>query len=351
MAKYDFDLVWGTGSLSKNFIANNEIDFEAFVDSVREGEFCGKVILSPESLKYRGINKLLICSSFYSEIIARCYELGISDNAIYVVSSEFASPFNVKQLLKTSDGHFYVLPWRQDKEALTSVLSDDIMYPDVYKEIAKSVSYVYVSSVEGDIAEFGTCSGFSSSLLAHSIQYYSKVLKKHNEAHNLENRCLHLFDSFQGFPRATHQTDLDSPHVVSGAWGEGTAKGLNADQLDSLCSHFIGNKRVKIFEGWYKNTLSTIPNETKYALLHMDCDLYESTFDVLEYLLSHNMVSEGAQILFDNWFSNHASKHYGEQKAWNDINSKFQIEYTNLGMYGCVGNRFIIHQYQKKDCE
>lgn len=339
--------IWGTGSLSQRYleIYDAQQDIHCFIDSTKKGTFLGKTILSPNELDSVDIDEVIICSSYVNEIVPKCLESGLQKNDLFVVLPRTLKKVPLALFHQLSNQEYYFLPWSTMQDVLDPVLSSDIMFPDAYKDIAKSVAYTYISSVSGDFAEFGTCSGYSASLIAHTMNYYNQHLKKHEEQHNMEVRNLCLFDSFQGFPLAQAEADVESPHVASGAWGEGTAKGLTAVQLKSLCENFLDTTQINLYEGWYKDTLSNIPDSQQFGFVHMDCDLYESTYDVLHHLFASNHLSEGAILLFDNWYSNKASSRYGEQRAWIEIEKHFDIQYTDLGMYGCVGNRKIIHQY------
>ena len=342
--------IWGTGSLAQRYLdtMNTEVSVDYFIDSSKKGEFQNKPILSPEQITQHGVNEIVICSTFVDEIVPECLKVGLKLQQISAVLPRSLECVPLEQFKKIGDGRYYYLPWTAMEQELAPSMSSDIIFPDVYKEILKSVAYVYISSVDGDFAEFGTCSGYSASLISHAMDYYSRHLSSHEDMHNMKPRELCLFDSFEGFPASTQAPDLDSPHVASGAWGEGTAKGLNAEQLKQLCSQFLAPERINIYEGWYKDTLSTIDADKRFAFVHLDCDLYESTYDVLYHLLSNNLLSEGAKLLFDNWYCNKASRHFGEQKAWADICEQFDIEYTNVGLYACVGHKMIIHSYRKK---
>jgi len=346
-------LVWGTGVSAERFYQSvgKRYQIEAFIDSKKTGEIFGKQIIFAEQGIDLSFQYLVICSSFFSQIIPKAVKIGYKEENIFIYNqldnkllalSEFVVVSN-----KDDSCDFLYVPWLGLKAEWEPSLSNDIVFPDAYKELVKSVAYVFISSVEGDFAEFGTCSGYSSSIIAKAINYYVKSLAYHEEKHKMHCRQLHLFDSFEGFPKATLPPDLQSPHVMSSVWGEGTAKGLNDIQLLSLCGSFLPKDRIKVYKGWYKDTLNSISDNIKFAFVHMDCDLYESTYDVLYYLLDKQLLSEGATILFDNWFCNKASKQYGEQKAWRDICEKFDIEYSNLGLYACVGNKIIIHGYKK----
>ncbi len=341
--------VWGTGSLSEKFVDRDwPFEINAFVDPNKTGSFLALPVISPEQLAGKRFDLLVISSSFVSEIAARLGSLNIDLNKVFVFKSSVLELIPLSEFVEIQGGKQYHLPWRSQLNRVHNSLSSDIVFPDVYQELAKSVGYAHIASVEGDLAEFGTCSGFTASLIAYSIQYYSDNLGKHETIHGQEPRKLHLFDSFEGFPESTQEADINSPHVQSGAWGEGTARGLNEQELVSLCSQFLSKERIKTYPGWYKDTLQIIEADTRFAFVHIDCDLYESTIDVLKHLFSERLISEGAILLFDNWFCNRASDSYGEQRAWSEICSMFEIQHTNLGMYACVGNRIVVHDYNKR---
>jgi len=349
-------IVWGTGSLAERYlaVAPDNLSVSCFVDSGKtdqasaKREFRGISVVTPEQLPSLRVCTVIICSTYINEIIPVCFAHGITEGQIKVVLPRSLECVPLSRFSSLGNNEYYFLPWLQLEQEISPSLSSDIVFPDVYKEITKSVAYAFVSSVEGDFAEFGTCSGFSASLIAHGIDYYSRHLANHETTHDMRPRELCLFDSFQGFPASTKAPDLDSPHVASGIWAEGTAKGLSEAQLQSLCSQFLPAERVVTYPGWYKDTLSTIEQERTFAFVHMDCDLYESTYDVLYHLLDQKKLNEGAVLLFDNWYCNRASKAFGEQRAWTEINEQFDIECTHVGMYACVGHKLIIHGYSKK---
>ncbi|BDX07779.1 TylF/MycF/NovP-related O-methyltransferase [Planctobacterium marinum] len=343
-------VVWGTGDLCDQFMASNgsQLQVTFFVDSYKTGEKQGIPVIAPEILRDIDLSALYICSTWYNQIIPVCLKNGVKSEDIYVVMARTFEAIPLNQFERMANGEFYFLPWKKQLADIHRTLSCDIVHPDVYKDIAKSVSYCFISSVEGDFAEFGTCTGYTASLIAYAISFYAQRMQKHETAHHMQGRKLCLFDSFAGFPKATLDEDLNSPHVASGVWGEGTAKGLSALQLRQLVTQNLPEHNVNIYEGWYKDTLSDIPAGQRFAFVHMDCDLYESTIDVLRYLFSHEHLSEGAMLLFDNWYCNRASHKFAEHKAWLTLLEEFDVNFTDLGMYACVGNKMIIHDYLKK---
>lgn len=224
------------------------------------------------------------------------------------------------------------------------VLRSETLYEKEIKEkLFLGVDYVYSCAVEGDIAEFGTMSGRTSSILAQAISIngrrYSHIIREPNK--------LHLFDSFIGLPEAASTVDKESPLVKSGVWGVGTCHGITRKTLRKLCGRYLSENRIIIYDGWFKDTLPRIHKETKFSMVHIDCDLYQSTIEVLDYLFANRHISEGAAIFFDDYNCNMASPALGERRAWAETIEKYHVEYSDCGEYGSACWKFIVHSYQK----
>lgn len=201
--------------------------------------------------------------------------------------------------------------------------------------ITLALSYVRLAAVSGDIAEFGT----------HGVT--ARIITKYLRFHRLKIP-LHLFDSFAGFPEPEFPEDLESCHVRDGVWRKGSSAGsISAGKLRQILEQDLPAEYIYIYKGYYKDTLSTIPEKTKFAMLLMDCCLYQSHWEVLYHLFAHEMVSEGAIILFSDWNANKASPIFGSRKAWQIALTKFNIVYSDAGRYCWGGQRFIIHSYAK----
>lgn len=100
---------------------------------------------------------------------------------------------------------------------------------------------------------------------------------------------------------------------------------------------------VKIFEGFYKETLANIPPAQKYALVHLDCDLYSSTSEVLHALFRGHHLSEGAVLLFDDWQTNLASPEFGMKRAFSEAVEEYGVRYSTVGDYALVSHQIIFH--------
>jgi hypothetical protein len=77
--------------------------------------------------------------------------------------------------------------------------------------------------------------------------------------------------------------------------------------------------------------------------VHLDCDLYSSTAEVLEYLFVHRHVAEGSVVFFDDWNCNRASPQMGQRRAWREAVERHRIEFSDCGEYAVLGHKFIVH--------
>jgi Macrocin-O-methyltransferase (TylF) len=211
-----------------------------------------------------------------------------------------------------------------------------LSYQVIAEHLMFAVQYLAEASVEGDLAEFGCMTGRTANVISATMASF-----------RLE-RNLHLFDSFEGLPAATSKPDSSSVHVQDGTWGPGTCKGISPTALREKCARYIKDDQIKIYEGWFSKNIGKIPSGTKFAMLHVDCDLYQSTIDCLDYLFKNRMIVRGAIILFDDWYCNASSNLHGERKAWAELVERYEISAENLGCYAWGGNKFIVQQYRQK---
>jgi O-methyltransferase len=218
---------------------------------------------------------------------------------------------------------------------------------EIARTLTLSVQYINSSHVYGDVAEFGTMGGFSAKAIATAMVFdlQRQPLSKTASGEN-PFRIFRLFDSFEGLPEITSPIDQGSPHVVSGAWAKGGCKVLAAHELRERIGKIIPPHRFDIHEGWFADTVTKLSPEKRFAMIHFDGDLYQSTMDALEPLFARGMISTGAIICFDDWNANRAIPTVGERRAWKELVEKFDIEASNGGDYAIGGTRFIIHSYR-----
>jgi hypothetical protein len=145
------------------------------------------------------------------------------------------------------------------------------------------------------VLEFGVYSG-------NTVTQLKNLLKNEYEIFG--------FDSFEGLPEDWVGTSLTK--------GFFNLKG----QIPSIDG-------VTFFKGWFVDTILEYKKIAKpIALLHIDCDLYSSTIDVLYGL--KEFIVPGTVIVFDEWYYNFndvEENRQHEQKAFYEWVKDFNINY------------------------
>lgn len=162
---------------------------------------------------------------------------------------------------------------------------------------------------DGDYLEFGVWKGRSFAK-AYNIWKYSYARKG-----KLTGMQFFAFDSFQGLPEISSAEDRSTGEFKRGDYA------MSEDAFRrALISRRVDMSRVHIVPGWYDAVLN---DETKKnipikraAVIFIDCDLYESTVPVLEFISDY--VVDGTVIIFDDWFCFKGRPDKGEQKAFGE---------------------------------
>ena len=218
------------------------------------------------------------------------------------------------------------------------------MYPHAKDALRNGIEYIYGSGVHGDVAEFGTYQGRTAAVLAEAMIDCDHQYGSSDKLHGISQRKLWLFDSFKGLPAVTHPADAASPHLTSGVWREGAISDTSPSRVQGFVEQFIPKNRINVIPGFFKESLEQLPTTTRFAFVHLDCDYYESTLQVLTFLKNFGMFSDGCALYFDDWYCNRGSPRYGQQAAWRNFCSSCGFStYTDWGAYGIVGRRFIVH--------
>lgn len=133
--------------------------------------------------------------------------------------------------------------------------------------------YSTISQVEGNVVECGVQYGFSLGWLAHLIYEEGK------------GRTLYGFDVWEGDPPL-----LYGESVPSVSWDSAQLPVWTA-----LSASFLPGSQVKLIKGEFRNTLPKVKTEP-LAFLHVDCDIYQSYYDVLS-ILWPRITTKGVVVL------------------------------------------------------
>jgi hypothetical protein len=152
-------------------------------------------------------------------------------------------------------------------------------------------------SIKGMIAEFGVKS-------AQTINQLSLKPK-------LQQEIIYGFDSFVGLPE-----DWSGTKTLQG-------------QLSNLGKLPKINKNVRLVTGWFKDSLPIFLQDHKdnFALIHIDCDIYQSTKDIFTHL--ETRLVKGTIIIFDEFF-NYPNWKQHEYKAFQEFLTKSAKKFRYL---------------------
>jgi O-methyltransferase len=194
------------------------------------------------------------------------------------------------------------------------------------EEIAE---YLQFSQIAGDYCEFGVAEGHAF-INAHELM-----------ARSFPGMRFHAFDSFEGLPRPQ---GVDAQGAYTGAFHEGQFACSLEAFTGRLRSSQIAEQRVSVYQGWFDRTLAAgQPADAieAVAVAWVDCDLYESTVPVLNFLTSR--LKPGSVVVFDDWGCYRNQPDSGEQRAcseWLDANP--QLRLNLLFSYGWTGRVFTV---------
>ena len=148
---------------------------------------------------------------------------------------------------------------------------------------------------EGSVLEFGVEKGLSINVLARATP-----------------RTVHGFDSFQGLPEA---------------WS-GTKEGAGAFDRNGRMPKVPDNVRLHV--GWFDATLPAFlaSDPAPAALVHVDCDIYESTRIV--FALLEPRIVPGTVIVFDEYF-NYPGWQQHEYRAFQEFIARGSRSYEYIG--------------------
>ncbi len=160
------------------------------------------------------------------------------------------------------------------------------------------------------LLEFGVWNGNSLSMFSELYDQF-----------NIEKK-FYGFDSFLGLPE--EKFDNNNPDY----WYPG---------VFSTDPNIVKNKLpfTMIIDGWFQDTLNQNTLEeirkNQIGIIHIDCDIYTSTIQILEWIVYNNLLVDGTLVIYDDW-GGHRSKNVGEYecgegKAHKEICEKYNLNF------------------------
>jgi hypothetical protein len=203
-------------------------------------------------------------------------------------------------------------------------------YSARWDAIDKLTEYLVGAEIEGDYLEFGVFKG--------TTFYYACITM----GTVFDNMRFFALDSFEGLPKPRN---IDNINGYSSSFFGGQYSVTRDEFLNNLKKKNVDIKKVSTIKGWFKDTLTDTTakqyNIDKIAAAWIDCDLYESTVPVLEFIT--NKLSVGSVILFDDWHCFRNLPDRGEQRACDEwLKKNPDIKLHRLFSFGFHGEAFTV---------
>jgi|WetSurMetagenome_2_1015567.scaffolds.fasta_scaffold213673_2 O-methyltransferase len=190
--------------------------------------------------------------------------------------------FLIKYLWDMFFGENYEPPaWehaRKEGRLSKELLKASRNYPDKIRlyNFWLQIQRINKDSVQGDFAELGVYKGDSARLFHLMVP----------------ERTLHLFDTFEGFTGKDLQPETGKAATYS-------TKNFADTSLNKVLKKIGGNPdKLKIHDGYFPQSTEGL-EETTYALVNMDADLYNPTKAGLEYF--YPRLSPGGAIFIHDY--------------------------------------------------
>ncbi len=202
-------------------------------------------------------------------------------------------------------------------------VADGFMYENG-QMINTAFGYCSNNHLKGDFAEFGVFKG-KTTLEAWKAAH----------RHGLTDMKFWLFDSFEGLP-PVKGIDAGGPFHTQ------EFSNSRKNYEDRLHRYGVDFNRLNIVEGYFDKTLPETHTDRLFSVVFIDCDLYESTVPVLNWLT--DKLADGAVICFDDWYCFNGRPDKGEQKAtaeWLEANPQLTLMSYREFHFG--GKSFLVH--------
>ena len=143
------------------------------------------------------------------------------------------------------------------------------------------------------------------------------------------------FDSFEGLPTIQGIDKTEKEFFYEGQYSYSKDKVVR-----SLKEMGVDWNRTFLIDGFFSESLNQKTKDNykmnKIAVALVDCDLYSSTVEVLDFI--RDMVTDQTILIFDDWNAFNKNNEKGQRRAFSQFleeNAEVSaIEYFSYGLYG-----------------
>lgn len=201
----------------------------------------------------------------------------------------------------------------------------------------KAFEFIYKSETDGDYYEFGVFQGVSiARALRADIAWRKKTGRHHIKR-------FFGFDSFEGFPPFSDADALPGYGVFQpGQFVDTSPAAVRAQ----IAREQLPDEAVTLIPGFFSSSLNADTTlaelgTSRVAIAHIDCDLYSSARECLEFL--DGRLVDGAVLLFDDWYCYRGRPDRGVHKAFVEWQADHTYQVSDYFGYSWAGRAFIVN--------
>lgn len=187
-------------------------------------------------------------------------------------------------------GNTYLESYHYSRKLTES--TDDLAKQFRFHSLMQAVEHIISKKIKGDIVECGCWRGHSAHMIASQLK------------NSMWNGNFFIFDSFNG--GLSDKCSIDRAQQGNTSFKKTLEqKKLFASDKDKVAQILAPFNFVSLHMGWIPEVFSQVQNinSRRYALVHIDVDLYEPTLSALRQF-GPNMV-KGGIIVVDDYGSSH----------------------------------------------
>lgn len=156
--------------------------------------------------------------------------------------------------------------------------------------IQKCVTDAIEQGVAGDLIETGVWRGGSCIFMRSILKAYGDIGRK-----------VWVADSFEGIPKPDAKNyPADAAEERKNAFYKFDQLAVSEEQVrENFARYSLLDSQVYFLKGWFRDTMPTIPEAQRFAVIRLDGDLYESTWDAITSL--YPKLSTGGYCLIDDY--------------------------------------------------
>lgn len=183
-----------------------------------------------------------------------------------------------------------------------------------------------LNCAERDLYEFGVYTG-----------RYMRMLVVELARRGVPYRKFFGFDSFQGLPEEANTTRT---RLSKNVWKPGAFNAADifqvhsATELELKLKRFINDSRVEFVRGFYNESLTPQLAEERSMrpalYVEIDCDLYISSVQALDWMLANKLIVKGTVLGYDDLITGGEG---GERRAHAEMVAKYGLKLRKLRQY------------------